>query len=105
MHYSTCFYFNYTSYVQQTPEVRQISTVYVPLSIMLQKLHFSCDTVRLEMGAFYTLQITVQRIHVEQEATVYFPLSVGLSISQTPVTEWLRNVTSGTRHFAPPPRA
>jgi hypothetical protein len=44
----------------------------------------------------------VQRTDVEQKATVYFPLSVGLDISQTPVTQRLRNETSGTSHFLSP---
>jgi hypothetical protein len=54
------------------------------------------------MGHFYTLEITVQRTDVEQKATVYFPLSVGLDISQTLVTQRLRNETSGSSHFLPP---
>jgi hypothetical protein len=54
------------------------------------------------MRPFYTLEITVQRTDVEQKATVYFPLSVGLDISQTPVTQRLPNETSGTSHFLPP---
>jgi hypothetical protein len=54
------------------------------------------------MGPFYTVDITVQRTEEEQKATVYFPLSVGLDISQTPVTQRLRSETSGTSHFLPP---
>jgi hypothetical protein len=59
-------------------------------------------TVRLEMGPFYTLEITVQRTDAEQKTKVNFPLSVGLDISQTPVAQGLRNQTSGTKPFRPP---
>jgi hypothetical protein len=99
---STYYYLNYISYILQKPDVRQISTVYFPSSVRFRKLHFSCNDVKIEMTDFYTLEITLQMTVVEKKTTVYFPLSVVLGISQTPVTQRLRNEASGTSHFVPP---